>query len=123
MDSAASSDSPKFEQRPWGCFTILDEGIDFKVKRVEILPQKRLSYQTHTYRAEHWLIVQGSAKIVLNETIYYLETGSNINVGIGVRHRIENQNALVSLILIEIQRGDYLGEDDIVRLDDDFDRI
>src|SRR5919198_448128 len=92
-----SDNSPLFDRRPWGSFTVLDEGEGYKVKRIEVLPGKRLSYQRHARRAEHWMVVVGTA------------------------HRVENPGA-GPLVFIEIQRGDYLGEDDIVRLEDDFGR-
>ena len=116
------SSSEMFEQRPWGSFTILDEGEDFKVKRIEILPLSRLSYQKHKYRAEHWFVVQGIAKVTLDERNFVVGVGEAIDVSIGAAHRVENPRDNETLVLIEIQRGSYLGEDDIVRFDDDFGR-
>ncbi len=115
-----NSSSIMFEQRPWGSFTILDEGEDFKVKRIEVLPLSRLSYQKHKYRAEHWFVVQGIAKVTLNERNFVVGVGEAIDVSIGAAHRVENPRDNETLVLIEIQRGSYLGEDDIVRFDDDF---
>jgi mannose-6-phosphate isomerase len=117
------NNSPKFDRRPWGSFTVLDEGADFKVKRIEVLPQKRLSYQKHQHRAEHWFIVQGTAKVTLNDEIISLRDGANIDIKIGDKHRVENPDAGETLVFIEVQRGSYLGEDDIVRFEDDFGRI
>lgn len=111
-----------FEQRPWGSFTILDEGEDFKVKRIEVLPLSRLSYQKHKYRAEHWFVVRGIAKVTLDERNFVVGVGEAIDVSVGAAHRIENPRDNETLVLIEIQRGSYLGEDDIVRFDDDFGR-
>jgi mannose-6-phosphate isomerase len=110
------------EERPWGSFTVLDEGENYKVKRIEVFTGKRLSYQKHSSRSEHWMIVAGTAKVTLdgNETI--VATGGTIDIPIGAAHRIENVDAGV-LVFIEIQRGSYLGEDDIQRLQDDFGRI
>jgi mannose-6-phosphate isomerase len=113
--------SPKFDVRPWGSFTVLDEGETYKVKRIEVMPGKRLSYQRHSRRAEHWFIVAGTAKVTLNGTEFIVNTGSSIDIGIGVSHRVENAQDL-NLIFIETQTGDYFGEDDIERLDDDFGR-
>ena len=113
--------SPSFDRRPWGTFTVLDEGEDFKVKRIEVLPGKRLSYQKHSQRAEHWVVVQGTAKVTLDGRDITIETGQAIDVAIGAAHRVENPGA-VPLLFIEVQRGNYLGEDDIVRLQDDFGR-
>ncbi|HUE83128.1 MAG TPA: phosphomannose isomerase type II C-terminal cupin domain [Pyrinomonadaceae bacterium] len=113
--------SPRFDQRPWGTFTVLDEGRNFKVKRIEVLPGKRLSYQKHAQRSEHWVVVQGTAKVTLDDREVIVETGQAIDVGIGTAHRIENSGKEL-LVFIEVQRGPYLGEDDIVRLEDDFGR-
>lgn len=111
-----------FEHRPWGSFYVLDEGIRFKVKRIEVLPNKRLSYQKHQHRKEHWFVVQGTAKTTIDGIETTLEVGDSINIEIGAFHRVENPDDNVLLIFIEVQRGDYLGEDDIIRLHDDFDR-
>ena len=115
--------SPKFDQRPWGSFTVLDEGENYKVKRIEVLPGKRLSYQKHRRRAEHWFVVQGTATVTLNDEKILVETDNTIDIKIGDAHRVENPHESETLIFIEIQRGDYLGEDDIIRLEDDFGRI
>lgn len=116
--------SPKYDERPWGNFTVLDEGADgagFKVKRIEVLPGKRLSYQKHARRAEHWFIVAGTARVTLDGTDHTLGVGQYIDIPVGAAHRIENPGD-EKMIFIEVQRGDYLGEDDIVRLQDDYGR-
>jgi mannose-6-phosphate isomerase len=118
---AATDVSPRFDRRPWGTFTVLDEGSGYKVKRIEVLAGKRLSYQKHSRRAEHWMIVAGLARVTLNDREIMVRTGETVDIPIGAAHRIENPGAEL-LVFIEIQRGDYLGEDDIVRLQDDFDR-
>ena len=110
------------EERPWGSFTILDEGENYKVKRIEVLPQKRLSYQTHAHRSEHWMVVAGAAKVTLDGLEITVLAGGAIDVPIQAAHRIENVGSEV-LVFIEIQRGSYLGEDDIQRLQDDFNRL
>lgn len=117
----AENVSPLYDERPWGSFTVLDEGEGYKVKRIEVLPGKRLSYQQHARRAEHWMIVQGTSRITLDGREQIIGTGETVDVPTGARHRIENPGD-EKLIFIEIQRGDYLGEDDIVRFDDDFGR-
>ena len=114
--------SDRYDERPWGNYTVLDEGTTFKVKRIEVLPLKRLSYQKHSKRAEHWMVVAGAAKVTLDGREISLETGETIDIPIGSAHRIENMGA-EKLIFIEIQRGTYLGEDDIQRLQDDFGRV
>ena len=121
MQEIASDNSPKFDQRPWGTFTVLDEGEGFKVKRIEVLPGKRLSYQKHSQRAEHWVVVSGTARVTLDDKEINVLAGEAIDIEIGAAHRVENPGAEL-LVFIEVQRGRYLGEDDIVRLQDDFGR-
>lgn len=121
MTANDANNSPRFDRRPWGTFTVLDEANGFKVKRIEVLPGKRLSYQKHSQRAEHWFVVAGTAKVTLDGREILLEAGQAIDIPAGAAHRVENSTA-VSLVFIEVQRGGYLGEDDIVRLEDDFGR-
>lgn len=111
----------EFDRRPWGAYYVLDEGEGFKVKRIEVLPQKRLSYQKHARRAEHWFIVNGIAKVTLNGEEILVKNGNSIDIPLGAAHRVENPGD-ENLVFIEVQRGDYLGEDDIERLEDDFGR-
>ncbi|HEY6330215.1 MAG TPA: phosphomannose isomerase type II C-terminal cupin domain [Blastocatellia bacterium] len=120
-DKSKTAGSPLFERRPWGSFTVLDEGTDHKVKRIEVLPGKRLSYQKHSKRAEHWTVVAGAARVTIDGEVSTLYVGDCISVPVGAAHRIENP-AAEPLALIEVQMGPYLGEDDIVRLQDDFGR-
>jgi mannose-6-phosphate isomerase-like protein (cupin superfamily) len=122
MGEKDSDNSPRFDRRPWGSFTVLDEGDGFKVKRIEVLPGKRLSYQKHAQRAEHWVVVQGTAKVTLDERDITVAAGEAIDIAIGAAHRVENPGG-ETLVFIEVQRGGYLGEDDIVRLHDDFGRV
>ncbi len=121
MSDTTTTNSPKFDRRPWGTFTVLDEGDGFKVKRIEVLPGKRLSYQKHAQRAEHWVVVQGTAKVTLDNEEIDVPAGEAIDIAIGSAHRVENAGTEL-LVFIEVQRGGYLGEDDIVRLQDDFGR-
>lgn len=121
MTDNNSTNSPQFDRRPWGTFTVLDEGHGFKVKRIEVFPGKRLSYQKHAQRAEHWVVVQGIAKVTLDGQDVIVESGNAIDIAVGSAHRVEN-SGLEPLVFIEVQRGNYLGEDDIVRLQDDFGR-
>lgn len=120
-DATVAKATQPYEQRPWGSFTILDEGDNFKVKRLDVLPGKRLSYQRHSRRAEHWFVVRGTAKVTLNGAEYLVNTGESIDISVGTAHRIENGGP-EPLTIIETQTGDYFGEDDIERLDDDFGR-
>jgi mannose-6-phosphate isomerase len=110
------------EERPWGNFSVLYEAETYKVKRIEVLPGKRLSYQKHSQRSEHWMVVAGVAKVTLNGTEITVNPGSAIDIPLGAAHRIENVGGEL-LVFIEIQRGTYLGEDDIQRLQDDFGRL
>ena len=111
----------EFDRRPWGTYTVLEEAPNFKVKRIEVLPGKRLSYQKHSQRAEHWFVVEGTAKITLDGKDITIGAGEAIDIPIGSAHRVENSGDN-DLIFIEVQRGTYLGEDDIVRLEDDYGR-
>jgi len=110
------------EQRPWGTFTVLDEGPTHKVKRIVVAPGKRLSYQFHRHRAEYWFLVQGNGVVTLDGDTLAVSPAGTVHVRTAAAHRIENVGA-DDLVFIEIQRGDYLGEDDIVRLEDDFGRV
>ena len=111
----------EFDRRPWGSYTVLEEAPTFKVKRIEVLPGKRLSYQKHSQRAEHWFVVQGTAKVTLDDNEITVRAGESIDIAVGAAHRVENPGN-EDLIFIEVQRGNYLGEDDIVRLQDDYGR-
>lgn len=116
------NEGSKTDIRPWGRYTILDEGVDYKVKTIEVLPGKRLSYQRHSRRAEHWFVVRGIAKVTLNGSETLVSAGSAIDIPIETAHRVENPHESENLIFIETQTGTYFGEDDIVRLEDDFGR-
>ncbi len=113
--------SPKYDERPWGSFTVLDEAEGYKVKRIEVLPGKRLSYQRHAKRSEHWFIISGTAKIKLDGVEIMKSAGESIDIPLGAAHRVENPGDSL-MIFVEVQNGDYLGEDDIIRLEDDFGR-
>ncbi len=119
--AAATDHHPTFDQRPWGTFQVLDDGDAFKVKRITVDPGQRLSYQYHRRRAEHWVVVEGTAIVTVDEVDHEVPAGSHIHLGTGVRHRVRN-DGLEPLTFIEVQTGDYFGEDDIVRLDDDYGR-
>ena len=116
------NDSPAFDERPWGNFTVVDGGQDYKVKRIEVYPGKRLSYQRHARRAEHWYVVRGTAKVTLNGVDILVKKGETVDIAIGDAHRVENASESEKLIFVEVQTGDYFGEDDIERLEDDFGR-
>jgi len=110
------------DHRPWGSYTILEEQDTYKVKRIEVLPGRRISYQRHEKRAEHWMIVGGQGRVTLNGKDVDLSPGQAIDIPRGAAHRIAN-TGMDLLTIIEIQTGEYFEEDDIVRLEDDYGRI
>src|SRR6266540_4332015 len=103
MGDLDSDNSPRFDRRPWGTFTVLDEADGFKVKRIEVLPGKRLSYQKHAQRAEHWVVVQGTAKVTLDDRDIIVAAGEAIDIARGTAHRVENSGT-ETLVFIEVQR-------------------
>ncbi len=109
------------DHRPWGSFTILADQQDHKVKRLVVKPGQRLSLQRHKHRREHWLVVSGTARVTLNNTIIDLDPGESVEIERGDVHRVQNDGN-VDVVFIEIQLGDYFGEDDIERLEDDYGR-
>jgi len=112
---------PATEDRPWGSFTVLDDDATHKVKRIVVLPGKRLSYQRHARRSEHWFIVRGSAVVTLDGVDRVVGPGDAVDVPVGTAHRIENPGP-AEVVFVEVQHGEYFGEDDIVRLEDDYGR-
>lgn len=108
--------------RPWGSYTIVDEWVWFKSKRLSVIPWKKLSFQMHHHRSEHWVVVSGTAKVTLNDKEFLLQKWESTYIPIWTKHRLENPGK-VDLHIIESQIGDYLEEDDIVRFDDDFGRM
>ncbi len=110
------------DHRPWGFYIVLSDEPDHKVKRIVVYPGKRLSLQRHKHRSEHWVIVKGNALVALDDKEFQLSKGMSIDVPTGAAHRIENTGRQ-DLAFIEIQQGDYFGEDDIERLEDDFGRV
>ncbi|MBK1989932.1 phosphomannose isomerase type II C-terminal cupin domain [Sphaerospermopsis aphanizomenoides BCCUSP55] len=109
------------ELRPWGSFTVLEEGRGYKIKRIEVKPGHRLSLQMHHHRSEHWIVVSGTAKVVCGESEILLSNNQSTYVPQCTVHRLENPG-VIPLILIEVQNGEYLGEDDIIRYQDDYAR-
>lgn len=107
--------------RPWGSYTVLEEGPGFKIKRIEVKPGASLSLQMHHHRSEHWIVVRGMAKIVNGERTCYVRPNESTYIPAGCKHRLENPGVL-DLVMIEVQCGEYLGEDDIVRFDDVYGR-
>ena len=107
--------------RPWGSYDSLDAGERFQVKRLSIKPNGVLSLQMHHHRAEHWIVVQGTARVTCNDKTFLLSENESTYIPIGATHRIENPGK-VALHIVEVQSGSYLGEDDIVRFQDNYGR-
>ncbi len=108
-------------ERPWGAWTVLEAGDGYKVKRLEVLPGKRLSLQKHFHRSEHWVVVQGTARVTNGDGVFLLDTNQSTFIPLGAVHRLENPDS-GPLVVIEVQSGSDLRETDIVRLEDDFGR-
>ena len=108
--------------RPWGSYTVLEEGVGYKLKRIMVHPKSRLSLQSHTKRSEHWVVVCGTARVTCGESVYTIGANQSTFVPMGVKHRLENPTD-EPLQIIEVQCGGYLGEDDIARYADDFGRV
>lgn len=109
------------DHRPWGSFTILTDEQDHKIKRIIVKPGHRLSLQRHKHRCEHWLVISGTAHVTINEAFFPVAPGESVEIGRRDVHRVQNDDS-VDMVFIEIQRGDYFGEDDIERLEDDYGR-
>ena len=107
--------------RPWGTYTIIEEAPNYKVKRIVVKPEQRLSYQYHHMREENWTVVSGVGLITLNGEEILLEVGQSVFIPCLAKHRISNSGS-EDLVFIEVQTGSYFGEDDIVRLEDDYKR-
>jgi mannose-6-phosphate isomerase len=121
-DSAEVRSRPlERETRPWGSFATLEEGPGYKVKRLVVLPGRRLSLQKHRHRAEHWVVVAGRATVVNGVETLTLRRRQCTVIRRGAWHRIENRGR-VPVVIVEVQHGDYLGEDDILRKQDDYGR-
>ena len=108
--------------RPWGAYTVLQEGPGFKIKRIEVKPGAALSLQMHAHRSEHWVVVSGEARVTNGERVYPVLVNESTFIPLQTRHRLEN-TGVEALVMIEVQCGDYVGEDDIVRFDDQYGRV
>jgi mannose-1-phosphate guanylyltransferase/mannose-6-phosphate isomerase len=107
--------------RPWGSYQSVDQGDRFQVKRIVVKPGGRLSLQQHHHRAEHWIVVRGTARVTIGDVVKTVHESESTYIPIGARHRLENPGK-IALELIEVQTGSYLGEDDIIRIEDDYRR-
>ncbi len=118
LDDPVATDDGR---RPWGHYVVLDDQPDAKVKRIVVDPGKRLSLQLHHHRAEHWTVVRGRATVTLGEDEFHVGPGESVDIPTATAHRVANRGP-EPLVFVEVQLGDYFGEDDIVRLDDDYGR-
>ncbi len=108
-------------ERPWGDYQVVDGGDGFRVKRIRVRAGQRISYQRHRSRAEHWFVVAGAGVATIDGAEERVELGSVVDIPVGTAHRVGNDGT-TDLVFIEVQTGSYFGEDDIERLDDDYDR-
>jgi len=113
--------SPQTVIRPWGTYTVLDEGPHFKIKCISVNPGTRLSLQKHLHRSEHWVVVSGMATATVGEETIFVRPNESTYISAGTLHRLQNEGKL-PLVIVEVQVGEYTGEDDIIRLDDDYKR-
>jgi mannose-6-phosphate isomerase len=121
MSSSTRLESIERTQRPWGWYETVSEVAGNKIKRIGVLPGQQLSLQKHHQRAEHWVVVQGTAHVTLGERVFDLKAGEHCDIAVGQVHRLANQTQDM-VEIVEVQFGSYLGEDDIVRLQDDYGR-
>jgi mannose-6-phosphate isomerase len=123
MEKVMASDTDtKIDYRPWGYYVVLADEPDHKVKRIVVYPGKRLSLQRHNRRSEHWFALSGQGQATVDGVIFPLVPGESVNIPQSATHRMENTGDS-DFAIVEVQRGDYFGEDDIERLEDDFGRI
>lgn len=108
--------------RPWGHYDILLDNTACKVKRITVIPGGRLSYQKHFKRSETWVVVSGTGIFTLDDVEQEIKTGDILSIPVESAHRIHNTDSKIDLVFIEVQQGSYFGEDDIIRLDDDYGR-
>ena len=109
-------------ERPWGIYTVLEAGDRYKIKKIRVEPGRRLSLQSHKKRSEHWVVIRGRARVRRGEETVIVKTNESTYIPRGVKHRLENPSKTTPLEIIEVQNGDYVGEDDITRYDDDYER-
>ena len=110
------------EDRPWGWYDVIDQGNRYKVKSIEVNPNASLSLQKHLHRAEHWVVVEGTAQVEVDGKITIIKENESTYIPLGSKHRLSNPDK-IPLRIIEVQSGSYLEEDDIERFDDDYGRV
>jgi mannose-6-phosphate isomerase len=109
------------EQKPWGYYEVLLNAENTKVKRITVNPGGKLSYQYHHKRSEHWIVIEGTASVIVNDHSKIVEAGDSIYIPVGTKHRVSNEGD-TDLVFIEVQTGEYFGEDDITRIEDLYNR-
>ena len=122
MHEAQSTSIREEDHRPWGYYQVISDEPDLKVKKIFVYHGKRLSLQRHKHRTEHWYIVRGKAIVTLDSSEIFLEIGMSVDIPCGALHRIMSTGS-ENLTFIEVQTGDYFGEDDIERVEDDYGRV
>ena len=115
-------DNTKTSIRPWGNYTVINDQPNYKLKIIEVNPGQRLSYQYHNFRAEVWTVIQGSGEVLIDDKIKKVQYGDCVTIDVKAKHRIANTSKS-NLVFIEVQTGSYFGEDDIVRIQDDYNRV
>ena len=115
------TDVPQTVARPWGTYSVLDDNERYKIKRIVVRPGKRLSLQKHLHRSEHWVVVSGTATCTVGDKVFYVRPNESTYIKVGEIHRLQN-NGKLPLVIVEVQVGEYTGEDDIIRIEDDFKR-
>jgi len=120
-DAISFSAATETHSRPWGSYSTLEQGHGYKIKRIEVKPGHRLSLQMHHHRSEHWIVVSGTARVICGDKQEILSANQSTYVPQCTSHRLENPG-VINLVLIEVQNGEYLGEDDIIRFQDDYTR-
>ena len=121
LDPTNAAGERREVRKPWGAYKVLDEGSGYQVKWLDVIPGQRLSLQSHRYRSEHWTVVSGTATVTIDDATTVLSTGQDIYIPFQARHRVANESDGM-LRIIEVQTGSYLGEDDIIRYQDDYGR-
>jgi mannose-1-phosphate guanylyltransferase/mannose-6-phosphate isomerase len=122
MQTTVRTDTITRIHRPWGWFETVSEAAGHKIKRLGVLPGQQLSLQKHHQRSEHWVVVRGTARVTLGERVFDLHQSEHCDIALGQVHRIANLTQ-DPVEIVEVQFGSYLGEDDIVRLQDDYGRL
>jgi len=113
---------PQTVNRPWGTYSVLESTERYKMKRIVVKPGKRLSLQKHLHRSEHWVVVSGTATVTVGDKVFYVRSNESTYIPVGKEHRLQNEGKL-PLVIVEVQVGEYTGEDDIIRMEDDFHRV